>query len=97
MFEELLPLKPGEGIRLEYFNHSMAPHPMHLHGHFFEVVGTGKKTGTRIRKDTVIVPPMMGRAAVEFVADNPGIWIHHCHNLYHLAGGMANLVSNFSG
>ncbi len=37
---------------------------------------------------------MMGRGAIEFVADNPGIWIHHCHNLYHLAGGMANLIKN---
>jgi FtsP/CotA-like multicopper oxidase with cupredoxin domain len=87
-------IKPGERVRLEYFNHSMAPHPMHLHGHFFEVAGTGRKTGTRVRKDTIIVPAMMGRAAVEFVADNPGVWIHHCHNLYHLAGGMANLIRN---
>ncbi len=85
-------VKPGERVRLEYFNHSMAAHPMHLYGHFFEIVGTGRETGIRVRKDTIIVPPMMGKAAVEFLADNPGIWIHHCHNLYHLAGGMANLV-----
>ncbi|RME64104.1 MAG: hypothetical protein D6778_08560 [Nitrospirae bacterium] len=86
-------IKPGEKVRFEYFNRSMAPHPMHLHGHFFEVV-SGRATGVRIKKDTLIVPAHMGRAAVEFVADNPGVWIHHCHNLYHLAGGMANLVRN---
>ncbi len=52
------------------------------------------KTDVRIKKDTLIIPPHMGSGAVEFVADNPGIWFHHCHNLYHLAGGMANLVKN---
>lgn len=87
-------IKPGERIRFEYSNHSMMAHPMHLHGHFFEVVGSGGKTGVRIKKDTIIIPAHMGWGALEFVADNPGIWIHHCHNLYHLAGGMANLVKN---
>jgi FtsP/CotA-like multicopper oxidase with cupredoxin domain len=87
-------IRPGDQVRFEYFNMSMMPHPMHLHGHFFEVVGSGVKTGVRIKKDTLIIPPHMGRGAVEFVADNPGIWFHHCHNLYHLAGGMANLVKN---
>ena len=87
-------IRPGEKIRFEYFNHSMMPHPMHLHGHFFDVVGTGLKTGVKVKKDTFIIPPRMGRGAIEFVADNPGVWIHHCHNLYHLAGGMANLVKN---
>lgn len=69
---------------------------MHLHGHFFEVVGTGRVTGVRIKKDTIIIPPRMGRGAVEFIADNPGVWFHHCHNLYHMEAGMANLVRIFS-
>lgn len=55
----------------------MMPHPMHLHGHFFEVVGTGRVTGVRAKKDTFIVPSHMGNGAIEFVADNPGVWIHH--------------------
>jgi FtsP/CotA-like multicopper oxidase with cupredoxin domain len=87
-------IKPGDKVRFEYFNHSMMPHPMHLHGHFFEVVGTGGRTGMRVKKDTLIIPARMGRGAIEFIADNPGIWFHHCHNLYHLGGGMANLVKN---
>jgi len=82
----------GEKVRLEYFNMSMMPHPMHLHGHFFDVVGTGMRTGVRIKKDTLIIPPHMGRGAIEFIADNPGTWFHHCHNLYHMEAGMANLV-----
>lgn len=67
-------------------------HPMHLHGHFFEVVGSGRRTGERIKKDILIIPAYMGRGAVEFIADNPGVWFNHCHNLYHMEAGMANLV-----
>ena len=77
----------GERVRLEYFNMSMMAHPMHLHGHFFEVDAPG-----RPRKDTVLVPAHMGRVAIEFIADNPGKWLHHCHNLYHHMAGMANVV-----
>ena len=63
------------------------PHPMHLHGHFFELDVPG-----RPRKDTVLVSPMMGRMAVEFIAENPGAWFHHCHNLYHMRSGMMTQV-----
>ena len=66
-------------------------HPMHLHGHFFELAGTGGITGVRVKKDTIIIPTHMGGGAVEFIADNPGVSIHHCHNLYHMEAGMANL------
>lgn len=82
-----LDISKGERIRFEYYNHSMMPHPMHLHGHFFELDLPG-----RPRKDTVIVEPHMGFMALEFVADNPGDWFHHCHNLYHLMAGMANVA-----
>jgi FtsP/CotA-like multicopper oxidase with cupredoxin domain len=84
-------IREGEGIRINYFNHSMMPHPMHLHGHFFEVVHSGGR-GKRLYKDTLIIEPHMGSGAIEFVADNPGDWFHHCHNLYHMMGGMANVV-----
>ena len=84
---DTLDIAHGEHVRLEYFNMSMMPHPMHLHGHFFEIDVPG-----RPRKDTVLVAPMMGQMAVEFIADNTGPWLHHCHNLYHMEGGMANVV-----
>jgi FtsP/CotA-like multicopper oxidase with cupredoxin domain len=63
------------------------PHPMHLHGHFFEVAGS-----PGLRKDTVIVEAHMGQLSIEFVADNPGHWMHHCHHLYHMEAGMMNVV-----
>jgi len=91
-YTDNIDIRDGERIRFEYFNRSMMHHPMHLHGHFFEVVGSGRRTGGRIKKDTLIIPAHMGRGAVEFIADNPGVWFHHCHNLYHMEAGMANLV-----
>ncbi len=77
----------GQRVRFNYFNQSPMPHPMHLHGHFFEVAGS-----PGLRKDTVIVEGHMGQASIEFVADNPGDWMHHCHNIYHAEAGMMNIV-----
>ena len=85
-------IKKDEKVRFEYFNMSMMHHPMHLHGHFFEVAGSGLRTGVRVKKDTLIIAAHMGRGAIEFIADNPGVWFHHCHNLYHMEAGMANLI-----
>jgi FtsP/CotA-like multicopper oxidase with cupredoxin domain len=81
----------GERVRLAYLNRSMMPHPMHLHGHFFRVVNPALPRDRWIYKDTLIVNPMQ-RADVEFTANNPGRWFHHCHNLYHMEAGMANVV-----
>jgi len=65
-------------------NRSPVLHPMHLHGHFFQV-------GDAV-KDTVIVPSHMGEVTIDFLADNPGDWLFHCHNLYHLESGMARVL-----
>jgi FtsP/CotA-like multicopper oxidase with cupredoxin domain len=85
-------LKQGMRVRFGYRNRSMMPHPMHLHGHFFRIVNPYKPSTHWIEKDTVIVNPME-QLEIEFVADNPGKWFHHCHNLYHMMAGMANLVT----
>lgn len=82
-----LEVKPGQRVALEFMNHSMMAHPMHLHGHHFQVT---RINGTRIAgamRDTVLVPPM-GSVSVAFDADNPGRWLYHCHNLYHMMAGM---------
>ncbi|MBW1980533.1 MAG: multicopper oxidase family protein [Deltaproteobacteria bacterium] len=88
---ERLGVRQGDLVRLSYWNHSMMPHPMHLHGHFFKVVNPALPPYLWIQKDTIIVNPME-RLEVQFVADNPGSWFHHCHNLYHMEGGMANVL-----
>lgn len=82
----------NERVRFSMFNRSMVRHPMHLHGHFFRLVDPLTNQATGPVKDTVLVEPMMGRAVVEWVADNPGRWFFHCHNAYHMEGGMARVV-----
>ena len=84
-------VKKGQRVRLRYSNHSMVPHPMHLHGHFFRIVNRSLPPERWAQKDTLILDHMQ-RIDVEFVADNPGRWFHHCHNLYHMEAGMANVV-----
>ncbi|MEU7399234.1 MULTISPECIES: multicopper oxidase domain-containing protein [Streptomyces] len=70
-------------------NKSMMWHPIHLHGHTFQV-DTGSTPGPR--KDSVIVPPM-SRITVELDANNPGQWALHCHNIYHAEAGMLTMLS----
>lgn len=85
-----LEVREGEWVRYELLNRSMMAHPMHLHGHFFQIQnGTGRGP----IKDTALVEPHMGRLAFDFVADNPGDWFFHCHNAYHMEAGMARVVS----
>ena len=82
---EPLTVKEGDRARLTFTNMTMMWHPMHLHGHTFQVVkGDG---GVGPRKDTVIVRPMES-VAVDLIADNPGDWMLHCHNGYHQESGM---------
>lgn len=87
---EPLRVSEGEWVRFAMQNHSPMWHPMHLHGHFFQI-HTG--TGDGPFKDTVMVDPHMGEMAFDFVADNPGEWFFHCHNAYHMETGMARVVS----
>lgn len=82
-----LQIESGERVRLVFRNETMMVHPMHLHGHTFALAG---ERGAR--KDTVLVRPMQA-ASVDVVADNPGQWMLHCHNTYHLEAGMATELS----
>ncbi|RVW02226.1 multicopper oxidase family protein [Rhodococcus xishaensis] len=82
---EPLTVKEGQRARLTFTNKTMMWHPMHLHGHTFQVVNPDGTPGAR--KDTVNVLPMQS-VAVDLVADNPGDWMLHCHNGYHLEAGM---------
>jgi len=85
-----LEVRQGERIRLNFENTTTMFHPMHLHGHTFQVVNPGGAAGAR--KDTTIVRPKEP-VSVEFVADNPGQWMIHCHNNYHQEGGMMLTLS----
>lgn len=75
------PVRAGERVRLSFRNRTKMWHPMHLHGHHFALPDGGA------RKDTVIVRPHR-TVDVDFDADNPGLWMLHCHNVYHSESGM---------
>lgn len=79
--------KAGQRLEITMVNKSMMAHPMHLHGHRFQVVEIGGRRVAGAVRDTVLVPAMQAvRVAVD--ADNPGRWAFHCHHLYHMAAGM---------
>ena len=83
-----LPLKSGDRFELTFMNHTTMSHPMHLHGHHFQVVAVNGKRFAGALRDTVLVPANMGMVTIAFDADNAGNWALHCHHLYHMAGGM---------
>ena len=84
-------IREGQRVVLDMQNRTMMAHPMHLHGHHFQVVGLGGTAIGGAVRDTVLVPAM-GSVRVAFDADNPGRWAFHCHNLYHMATGMMTEV-----
>jgi FtsP/CotA-like multicopper oxidase with cupredoxin domain len=86
-----LMVAPGQRVAIEMVNHSMMAHPMHLHGHAFQVVAINGGPFAGAVRDTVLVPPM-GSVTIAFDADNPGRWAFHCHNLYHMMTGMMTEV-----
>jgi FtsP/CotA-like multicopper oxidase with cupredoxin domain len=86
-----LMITPRQRVAIDMLNHTMMPHPMHLHGHAFQVVAINGAPLAGAVRDTVLVPPM-GSVTVAFDADNPGRWAFHCHNLYHMMTGMMTEV-----
>jgi FtsP/CotA-like multicopper oxidase with cupredoxin domain len=86
-----LPVAEGERVELVFFNQTPMPHPMHLHGHEFQVVEIDGERFSGAVRDTVLVTPGR-RVVVAFDADNPGWWALHCHLLYHLDAGMFTTI-----
>jgi FtsP/CotA-like multicopper oxidase with cupredoxin domain len=85
-----IPFTLGERVRVTLVNDTMMTHPIHLHGHFFELV-TGKGDHAP-RKHTVNVQPG-GEVTFDLTADAPGDWAFHCHLLYHMHAGMMQVVT----
>jgi FtsP/CotA-like multicopper oxidase with cupredoxin domain len=79
----------NERVRMRLINDTMMTHPMHIHGHFWEIVNG--HAGNQPQKHTVKVPP--GRfVELDLTADAPGDWAFHCHLLYHMHAGMMRVV-----
>jgi FtsP/CotA-like multicopper oxidase with cupredoxin domain len=79
--------KIGDRIELMFMNPTMMMHPMHLHGHHFQIVDVGMGRFAGPMRDVVIVPPQ-GMVTVAVDLDKAGSWYLHCHHLYHMATGM---------
>ena len=87
---EPIAFREGERVRMTLVNDTMMPHPIHLHGMFFEVV-TGEHD-RKPRKHTVVVKPGE-KMSIDITADAIGEWAFHCHLLYHMHAGMMRVVS----
>jgi FtsP/CotA-like multicopper oxidase with cupredoxin domain len=86
-----LDVKEGERVELVISNTTGMSHPMHLHGHVFEVTEIDGQKITGAKRDTILVPPK-STIKVVFDANAPGVWAYHCHILYHLATGMFTVL-----
>ena len=81
----------NERVRVKLVNNTMMAHPIHLHGMFFELVN-GQSPAHQPRKNVVIVQPGAS-ATFDLTANEPGDWAFHCHLLYHMHGGMMQIVT----
>lgn len=88
-WEDHLPLtaRSGERVEIMFHNMSMMTHPMHLHGHTFQVVEINGRRIPGARRDTIHVPPM-SMVTVALDAGEAARWMLHCHHMPHLETGM---------
>jgi FtsP/CotA-like multicopper oxidase with cupredoxin domain len=86
-----LQVKKGERVELVFTNQTGMSHPMHLHGHVFQVTEIDGQSFSGATRDTVLVTPRQ-TVKVQFDAAYPGYWMLHCHILYHQAAGMMTVL-----
>ncbi|GGA54803.1 putative oxidase (copper-binding protein) [Edaphobacter acidisoli] len=88
---EPLTVQKGKRYRLVFRNGSGDQHPLHLHRHTFEVTRIGDKQISGLRKDVINVMPL-DTVEVDFVANNPGDTLWHCHQQLHMDYGFMQLI-----
>lgn len=91
-FEAPVRVRKDERVAIVMRNTSMMAHPMHLHGHRFQVTAIDGIPMAGAMRDTVLVPPG-STATVAFDADNAGTFAFHCHHLYHMVSGMMGFIT----
>ena len=84
-------VKEGRRYRMVFVNSSGEPHPLHLHRHSFELVSVAGRACSGLIKDVVVIPPYSSMKA-DFVADNPGKTLFHCHQQLHMDYGFMQLI-----
>ncbi|MTW13646.1 multicopper oxidase domain-containing protein [Pseudoduganella eburnea] len=94
-----LVVRQGDRVRIRAGNLTMTNHPMHIHGHRFEVTGTdGGWIPPAARWPEVTTDVAVGQMrAIEFIADNPGDWAFHCHKSHHTMNAMGHSVPTLIG
>jgi FtsP/CotA-like multicopper oxidase with cupredoxin domain len=85
----------GDRVRIRIVNLGMDHHPIHLHGHTFAVTGTegGRQPEALWGPGNTVLVGVAQARAIEFVADNPGDWMFHCHLPHHIMNSMMDLLS----
>ncbi len=91
-YRDPIAIAQGQRVEMELINQTPMGHPMHLHGHEFQVVAINDQPIQGPKRDTVFVPKGE-RIRIALDADDPGIWAFHCHISDHHARGMFNVVS----
>ena len=94
-----MPVRTGDRVRIRAGNLTMTNHPIHLHGHSFEVTGTdGGWIPPSARWPEVTTDIAVGQMrAIEFIADAPGDWAFHCHKAHHTMNPMGHTVPTMIG
>ncbi|HEY5363657.1 MAG TPA: multicopper oxidase family protein [Aestuariivirga sp.] len=87
MHDVLFKVKQGTRVEVAFRNETVMAHPMHIHGHYFQVTEINDVAFEGAQRDTILVPAGY-TVKVQFEADNPGLWAFHCHHLYHMNSGM---------
>lgn len=84
-------IEKGQRVEIVFKNATRMSHPMHLHGHVFQVTAIDNQPFSGAVRDTILVTPN-STVSIQFDADNPGVWPLHCHVLYHAEAGMFTVV-----
>jgi FtsP/CotA-like multicopper oxidase with cupredoxin domain len=91
-----LVVRQGSRVRIRMVNIGMDHHPVHLHGHTFVVTGTeaGRQPESTWGPGNTVLVGVAQARDIEFVADNPGDWMIHCHLPHHMMNSMMDLLSD---
>jgi hypothetical protein len=94
-----LVVKTGDRVRIRIANLSMDEHPIHIHGHAFNITATdgGKIPQAGQWPETTVLVPVGSTRDVEFIADAPGDWALHCHKSHHTMNPMGHDIPNMLG
>ena len=98
---EPLVAKLGDRVWIRYGNLSaMDHHPIHLHGYAFKIIGTDggwAQDKSKLLPETTVLVQVGSAKVIEFVADNPGDWLFHCHMTHHTMNQMGHGIPNMVG